>query len=550
MKVSSLPHLRNQRSVIATIVVCMFASGCTTNTYVMTDGMKTSLKTTDSANNQNATGFAGDLEQAITDVDAQRNAYFDALTSRTKQRNVLNGTLITLTAAALYDGISTAGRGTNRAVANLGTLAGGAYAVNSYSNSPNTELAHLNAANDLTCLIMKTRPWLVKAADFSQFTGTHITQLSDAIDKLDNELQSQAAKSGSSTAFMKAHGFERQMLYNARATLRKAHNFKGYVESAGFQLRQEAVLVANNTNLEVHRLQPDLINPSSTLSGLRSVSQSFREIKPLEVPSSDDAKEDKDEDNAPATTSGLNTSGSSSALTQINIEKNVKTTSDFKAESDLGKAADKLNELLKEQSNLLAQHKKATQAITQKTKAQIADLNKRLDDISIVISKIKDGKEANLQLTVIPFNTNAATELATDLSDLLKQMRIVNTTLTRAYSLKPYVRNIAQCQRNQADDFGFTFDDDSITLQPGQSFTVAVKGGVGVPQIWLSGARGTSLNEMPTFTTSIDGGIARATLTLPPKALAGDLYIMAVDGSGKRQDQIKVNVLVPKLATK
>jgi hypothetical protein len=54
---------------------------------------------------------------------------------------------------------------------------------------------------------------------------------------------------------------------------------------------------------------------------------------------------------------------------------------------------------------------------------------------------------------------------------------------------------------------------------------------------------------MPTFTTSIDGGIARAKLTLLSTTPPGEMHIMAVDGSGKQRDDIKV-IVVPAPAKK
>ncbi len=544
----------------------LFASACTTNPYVVSDGLKNSLKTNQRDSDSQVSEptapkkytFGGDLEQAIHDVDAQRNAYSDAVISRTQQRNILSGGLITLTAAALYKGVNAVDGGASRAVTNLGTVAGGVYALNSYSNSPNTELAYLNAVNDLTCLILKTRPWLIKRGEFEEFAGgknptpsngpkasgsSQIEQLSAAINDLDTVFQMQAARSGNSSAFVKAHPFERQMLYNARVTLRKAHNFKGYVESAGFQLRQEALLVTNNTHLEIHRLQPDLVNPSVALSGLRSTSQAFREIKPLDVPPANAQKESDDDDKgSTSTTSGDDTTGTPPSADSGNTGKSNETS----ANSDMGKAADKLNDLIQEQAKLLQQYKKATAAESKKTKAEIQALNKKLLDIYKTIADIKDGKKVDMQLVAIQQNSADAKELATKLSNLLEKIRLINATLTRAYSLKPYVKNIAQCQRNAADDFGFTFEDDTVQLYPGQSFEVAVKGGVGVPQIWLSGAKISSLDEGAKFSTSIDGGIPRARLELKSKTPPGDLYIMAVDGSGKRQDQIKITVLEPK----
>jgi hypothetical protein len=542
---------RYSKSAVAVMVSAVLASGCATNPYVMTEGLKTSLNTKKNNTTQyvpeqaklDNSSYGGDLEQAISDVDAQRNAYMDAVVNRTNQRNLLSAGLITLTAAALYKGVNAADGGSSRAVANLGAVAGGAYALNSYSNSPNTELAYLNAANDLTCLILKTRPWLVKEADFQKFK-TSIETLSTAINALDKAFQAQAAQSGNTKAYVRNHPFEMKMLYNARVTLRKAHNFHGYVTSAGFHLRQEAILVANNTHLEIHRLQPDLVNPSMALSGLRSTSQAFREIKPLDVPSADSQKEPADEGvgSMSNNSSGETKTGKPPSANEGNNGKSDETT----ANSDMGRAADKLNDLVQEQTKLLQQYKKTAATESQKTKAEIDALNKKLMGVSKAIADIKEGKKTDVQLMVPQLTATDAKDLAIKLSNLLEKMREINTTLTRAYSLKPYVKNIAQCQRNPADDFGFTFEDDTVQLFPGQSFEVAVKGGVGVPQIWLSGAKSSSQDERPTFTTSIDGGIPRAKLELKPKTPPGDLYIMAVDGSGKRQDQMKITVLEPK----
>lgn len=530
-----------RKTVVAVLATTLAATGCGINPYVRTKGIEASLPSSTIEKPR----FAGDLEQAIADVDAQRLAYYDHLDKRTVQRNLLSGGLIALSAGALYYGVTASTVGPRRAVVNAGALAGGAYALGSYSNSPNTELAYLNAANDLTCLVLRTRPWLVKQDDEVAFTSA-VDDLLKKTNAFDALFQKQISQSDTPRDFLRHHPFEQKMLYNARVTLRKASNFKGAVDSAGFQLRQEAVLASNLANFEIHRLQPELANPSSIMVGLRNTNQVFKDIKPLDVPKATDQT-----DGSPAagsdgtpTNAGASTTKSSPPAAAAKPPATPEAAST--AISDLGKQADKLSAKVIEQTALLEAEQKTNKAQAEKTQAELKKLSQELHGLSKTIADLKRGETA--KLTVIDdaqktaAGKAAAEKLAEALSDVLAAMRPVNATLQRAYSLKPYVKSIPECQPREGQTFEFAFEPGEVTLTPGQSFEVAVKGGVGVPHIWLSGAKGNEKGEMPTFTTSIDGGIARAKLTILSTTPPGEMHIFAVDGSGKQRDDIKVIV--------
>ena len=518
------------------------------NPYVHTEGLQASLpralvplKTTSvisSTETQSTTmaRFAGDLEKAIDDVDKQRNAYLSKLESRTVQRNLLSGSLIGLSAAALYKGATATTGASNRSVFNFGALAGGAYALGNYSNSPKTEFAYINAANNLGCLVMRTRPWLVTGSDYDAFTVS-IAALVSATDALDTLYQVQAAKSGNSRGFVAAHPFERIILNKARTTLRKASNFKGFVETAGFQLRQEAMLVTNAANLAIHAEQPGLVNPANALTGLRSTSQAFRDIKPLDV-SPANTQQDATEQPTTAPQTGKETTTSDIVATP---KPSTSSLASPTAASGLGKAADDLTMQINAQAALLAAQQKANDKAAKKTKGDIEKLQTSLDAIHKALAALQAGEIARLTVTVNRLTTADAESLARTLSVVLSAMRPVNAVLTRAYSLKPYIKTIPECQPLNAQAFEFVQDDD-VMLNPGQSINFAVKGGTGIPRFWLSGAKGNVKGEMPELTTSMDGGVAQVKLKLLADTPLGEMQVMAVDGSGKQHDEIKVIV--------
>ena len=539
-----------RKTTIALLAAALLASGCSINPYVREAGMEHSLPTPAPMDKPR---FAGDLEQAIQDVDNQRVAYYSHLSRRTVERNLLSGGLIALSAGALYLGVTgKVGEG-QRAITNLGALAGGAYALGNYSNSPDTELAYLNATNDLTCLILRTRPWLVKEKEYTEFDG-YIQVLLKKINKLDAMFQNQIAQSTSSDDFVKHHDFERQMLYNARVTLRKASNFKGFVDSAGFQLRQEAVLASNVANFEILRIQPALANPSTVMVGLRSTNKVFNDIKPVDVPHPDaqnpkpDAQPEANPEESAKPSAGAAPSASvppskSAAAAPAAPEK------PSPAISDLGKQADMLAAKVVALQALLDDQQKTNKTQAAKTQVEIKKLKAELHDLNTIVTTLKPEQVAAQMLIHEKEKTADAIALAKALSDVMEAMRPVNATLTRAYSLRPYVKGIPECQPRNAQLFEFAFDASEVTLNPGQSFDVAVKGGVGVPHIWLSGAISDGKEEAPKFTTSIDGGIARAKLTILSTTPPGEMHIMAVDGSNKQRDDIKV-IVVPAPAKK
>lgn len=526
-----------QRGLAVAVITSLFVSGCTLTPYVRTDGLEASLPTIKSSR------FAGDLEAAIHDVDAQRREYMKKLEERTRNRNLLSGALIVLSAGALYRGITADAGSASRSVANLGVAAGGAYALGSYSDSPNTELAYIRAGNDLTCLVLRTRPWLMTSDDHRAFYWK-IHALQHRIDQLDAMHQKQFAQSDDRKAFLKDTGFHQKTLRDARLTLRKASNLMGYIDSAGFQLRQEAQLVSNTANFEIHRLQPALATPSTLVVAMRTTSQAFRDIKPLDVPDADDQKKIEDlEDETDKTqdkpAKGAGTTGSSSPPAPAGVTST----------SDLAKAAGELIKQIAAIESDLAAHKKAIKKETAKSRddmrgmrKQIASLQTQLKNHQASPAHVPSGEAVVAKLD----DRANAVELAQALSNLFSAMRPVNAVLSKTYSLKSYVRDVPECRSPNAQPFKFTLDAGEVELNPGQTFEVGVVGGIGIPQIWISGAIGNGQDGMPKFTTLIEGGMARARLTLFPSTPAGEISILAVDGSGKQFDEIKVIVKAAK----
>ena len=425
-----------------------------------------------------------------------------------------------------------------------GAAAGGAYALGNFSNNPPTELAYINAANDLTCLVMRTRPWLLTTVDHEKFTSS-VADLLTKTDAMDKEYQKQVALSSDRTAFLKKTGFERSMHAKARTTLRKASNFDGHVNTAGFQLKNEANLVKNVADFEIHRNQLDLVNPKDALAGIRGTSQAFRDIKPLEVTPADAQKDADDEPKTNDMSDGVTTPNSATPQVTPTKTKVDASSTSTTASSELGKQADKLTQQITALSSQQAAQEKANDKRATATGKKLKELTDELKSLTVVVTALNASQTASLTVAISRPDTKAAEELALKLSDVLAAMRPVNAVLTRAYSLKPFVKNIPECQPLHAQYFEFAFDAEEVELNPGQSFDVALKGGVGVPRVWLSGAISTDKGDSAVLTTTIDGGIARAKLKLAADAPAGEMYIMAIDGSGRFKDSIKVVVVMP-----
>lgn len=530
-----------QRGLAVALVTSLFVSGCSLTPYVRTTGLETSLP---SPTRVTSGRFAGDLEAAIEDVDLQRTSYLNKLVERTRNRNILSGALIVLSAGALYRGITADAGSASRSVANLGIAAGGAYALGSYSESPNTELAYIRATNDLTCLVLRTRPWLMPTEDYRAFFW-RVHALQHRIDHLDEMHQKQFAQSDNRKQFLKDTGFHQKTLRNARLTLRKASNLMGYINSAGFQLRQEAQLVSNTANFEIHRLQPALAAPSTLVVAMRATSQAFRDIKPLEVPDADDQKKVEELDEGVGKGEGQTKSASGGGKTGSPSTPAAVGATNI---SDLAKAADELIKQIAAIESALDKHKKTTKKETEKSRDDLKAMNKQIAALQMQL-KNHQASPAHVpagETTVVPPDdrTNAV-ELAKALSDLFQAMRPVNAVLSKTYSLKSYVRDIPECRAPNVQPFKFTLDTDEVKLNPGQTFEVGVVGGVGIPQIWMSGAIGKNIEEMPKFATVIEGGMARARLTLLLSTPASEISILAVDGSGKQFDEIKVVVEIP-----
>ena len=127
----------------------------------------------------------------------------------------------------------------------------------------------------------------------------------------------------------------------------------GYIDSAGFQLRQQALLVSNTANLDIHRLQPALATPSTLVVAMRASSQAFRDIKPLDVPDADDQKklEDSDDDAGESQVKTAKAGGKTDSTSPAAPAGKTET-------SDLAKAAGELvKQIAAIESELAAQKK-------------------------------------------------------------------------------------------------------------------------------------------------------------------------------------------------
>ena len=86
--------------LVFALLFLVLINGCSLHPYVLAAGKQTSLPIPTTTTNLL---FAGDLEQAINDVDTQRNAYYKKLENRTSNRNLLSGGLTCPVSTRLRD---------------------------------------------------------------------------------------------------------------------------------------------------------------------------------------------------------------------------------------------------------------------------------------------------------------------------------------------------------------------------------------------------------------------------------------------------------------
>ena len=143
-----MPFVFVRPSVWVTLASLVFSSGCTLlDPYVRAKELDT-------------TSPAPSLAEAMAAAQAQRKAYYGAVSERAKLRNGLPVLLIPLSAAALYKGFAgDSGEATRRLLLKEVLVGASIFSLGSYFTSTSREQIYLAGTKALSCAIYATSPY-------------------------------------------------------------------------------------------------------------------------------------------------------------------------------------------------------------------------------------------------------------------------------------------------------------------------------------------------------------------------------------------------------
>lgn len=476
--------------------------------------------------------FAGDIAAALDAANGQRLLYFAAVRGNARDRNIVGASLITLSAWSVYKGITSDSTSTKRLLALAGATGAGIYGLGAYLTNREAEQAFLAGYRGITCLIIRSRPLLIRDSEFRQWSDD-VDALQEKIASVDLTLSKVQTKRYQELEQLGGAELHRNLevefrhLYDALAKSRKLLNvsrsLQQRVQTAGFTLRRRVELVVANVNEEVHRTEHDLPKLESLVANYSNITKTFSSIKPVEQGDTG-AADTKGGDGARTDATGSPTAPSAASTETSPSAPAVRQP----AQTTLGKQVDAQVE---RNVKLEADNKKLKKQLEEQKKAPKAP---------------PAAKTAPKELV----STGDREQLREGLSKLYALHRIVNARLVTFDSMAKSVKDIGQCDAGAGAGLVISPDVDELAVEPGQTYRFSISGGQGIPRAWLVGVKGGGDKDEITLSMTIENGMAIARVAIPGAAPAGTAYLVITDGSGKQKEEIALQIAAKKPESK
>lgn len=253
-------------------MLCLALSGCMT----LIDPYVRSPKLDESA-------VKSTLPEAIAAVEAQRRAYYDAVSERAKLRNGLPLALVPLGAAALYKGFTgDGGDSTRRLLVKEGLVGAGLFGLGSQYTSTTREQIYLSGAKALSCSIYAMTPYLTLDTLGAGISNEKLLAYTRQIAKLEAEqraLKTLRDMPGADSLFradvdlvLAQAGVS---LPAARQALNQATTTRATLDDAGARLRAVTETLVGEVNWQLSRLEPDPASILTLVDGLPATAKRF-----------------------------------------------------------------------------------------------------------------------------------------------------------------------------------------------------------------------------------------------------------------------------------
>ena len=500
------------------------------------------------------TAMAGSLGDALRDINAQRLAWFEALSDHARVANAASLSVYGITAWGLYQGLKpnfvtggVASESTRANLAKAGIGAGLAYSIGNLFINDKHDEAYVEGFRALTCLMARARPYLLKQNPELDDLKRQASQLEVAIQVADQEAlrlrwangtspSARASAAPLAQALQRSESAQRQ----ARLTLERARMLVSRVETVGFQLRRQGDLVVAGVSEELRRNNRGVASPDEFLSKLQAVTGRFQSIAPVEA--SDDDTDSGDTPAAPAapaeTGSAETPATAGGRAAPAAADKAVAAAA--ATEQAVTALAAKVEDL---KSALLTPEARKEQAFKQ-LEEQTQRLKKQLDAAEVDLRKLKQA-EAARQPVAAPSGDAVAqgAYLASQVSGLYAQRRKVNQYLVNHNDLASRVKNIPECRAGGRPVMVLMPSEDR-TVSPG-NYRFVISGAKGVPLVSVDGNAGTKTGQR-TLVVSIEGATVVVDLLVAENAPAGALRLLVHDPVSRATEDVVLTVQAAK----
>jgi hypothetical protein len=521
---------------------------------------------------KSATPLAGDIETALQDIEAQRQALFDKLDASAVRRSLGASSLYAIGGWAVLNGMkpnptdADALRTTRLAVAGSTLYLGADYSINT-----SQEDIHARTYNALTCLVAQSKPltWtLTQALDpnksiaISDATPSDATvekinpvrsrdELDRALDRLEEQINLSYAHFEAFTRNERWDQFapnvnraieQRNKALNlARTALREGRILLQEIDQSGRTLRNRAAMIMAAANVDLRAQQKELPAADSQLTALKTLVDNFKNVgKQTEA---DDTATGADTGTGTDTESkppaGLATGSGNTPPTSATTGEPTTVTAPASApvtQDDLTRLKDALTQLIVD--------KNAQQAALNDVKAQAAAKqarDKEMDQLKAEADKLKQRLSACAQ----PKGPTCRSD--GDVNTLIQQTNLLHAIRRPvAAALVNFRQTVREVSAHNACQSAPQW----VTITPGDARSLKVPGVLefaisaavgGIPRVGLTGNTGSTPSHQALIVRA-DNGVLMARITLPADTPAGELTLWATDALGRHGQQVTITV--------
>lgn len=254
------------------VIMTIALSSCSLVNPHVTADMERPSPTDNSA----AIKFAGDLPRAIDFANSTRTAYYNAVGDQSKLRNGLALTLVPISAAALFLGITSTNRASRDFITGAAVGGAGAFGLASLLESEPREAVYLAGSQAVGCAVQAMQPLLIPQNTFSEFQralgelGPRTVAVGTAKLKVQPYLSGDVAGlAPQDIAFGKSLVDQADDLQNQVNTIKsRGTDIEAKVETAGVTLVSAVDLIRDQVSVQIVRTEPDLNAISSVIGSL------------------------------------------------------------------------------------------------------------------------------------------------------------------------------------------------------------------------------------------------------------------------------------------